>query len=58
MKNLLKELRRKDHPHVLGALDLFKFIGPGLLVTVGFIDQETGRVTLLQVQSMAMHCYG
>ena len=23
---------------MLGALDIFKFIGPGLLVTVGFID--------------------
>ena len=58
MKNLLKELRRKDHPRVLGALDIFKFIGPGLLVTVGFIDPGNWRVTLLQVQSMAMHCYG
>lgn len=38
MMNLLKELSRKDHPHVLGALDIFKYIGPGLLVTVGFID--------------------
>ena len=38
MWNLFKELRRKDHPHVLGALDIFKYIGPGLLVTVGFID--------------------
>ncbi len=38
MKNILKDLRRKDHPHVLGALDIFKYIGPGLLVTVGFID--------------------
>ena len=38
MKNIIKELRRKDHPHVLGALDIFKYIGPGLLVTVGFID--------------------
>ncbi len=38
MINLIKELRRKDHPHVLGALDIFKYIGPGLLVTVGFID--------------------
>ena len=27
----------KDHP-ALGALELFKYIGPGLLVTVGFID--------------------
>ena len=23
---------------MLGALDIFKYIGPGLLVTVGFID--------------------
>ena len=38
MKNLLKELHSKTHPHVLGALDIFKYIGPGLLVTVGFID--------------------
>ncbi len=36
--NILKELRNKRHPHVLGALDIFKYIGPGLLVTVGFID--------------------
>ena len=58
MKNILKELRRKDHPRVLGALDIFKFIGPGLLVTVGLSTQETGQLTLLQIQSMAMHCYG
>ena len=38
MWNLIKELSRRDHPHVLGALDIFKYIGPGLLVTVGFID--------------------
>jgi manganese transport protein len=38
MKNLISELRNKNHPHILGALDIFKYIGPGLLVTVGFID--------------------
>ena len=38
MKNILKDLRRKDHPHYLGGLDFFRHIGPGLLVTVGFID--------------------
>jgi manganese transport protein len=38
MMNILKELRSKTHPRVLGALDIFKYIGPGLLVTVGFID--------------------
>ncbi len=36
--NFLKELYSKGHPRVLGALDIFKYIGPGLLVTVGFID--------------------
>lgn len=36
--NILSELRSHTHPHVLGALDIFKYIGPGLLVTVGFID--------------------
>lgn len=38
MKNILKDLRRRDHKRYLGGLDLFRYIGPGLLVTVGFID--------------------
>ncbi len=38
MRNPIKELKRRDHPRVLGALDIFRYIGPGLLVTVGFID--------------------
>ena len=38
MWNFIKELKRKDHPRYLGGLDFFKYIGPGLLVTVGFID--------------------
>jgi manganese transport protein len=37
-KGLLKDLKRKDHTPSYGALDIFKYIGPGLLVTVGFID--------------------
>jgi manganese transport protein len=36
--NILSDLKRKDHKPVFGALDIFKYIGPGLLVTVGFID--------------------
>lgn len=36
--DILKDLRRKDHPRYLGGLDIFRSIGPGLLVTVGFID--------------------
>ena len=38
MPNLIDELKRKDHKRYLGGLDFFKYIGPGLLVTVGFID--------------------
>ena len=38
MKNIFKDLERKDHKRYLGGLDVFKYIGPGLLVTVGFID--------------------
>jgi len=33
-----RDLRRKDHKPAFGALEIFKYIGPGLLVTVGFID--------------------
>ena len=33
-----QDLKRKDHKRYLGGLDLFKYIGPGLLVTVGFVD--------------------
>ncbi|MBQ8521792.1 MAG: Nramp family divalent metal transporter [Bacteroides sp.] len=38
MAKILKELKRTDHKRYLGGLDFFKYIGPGLLVTVGFID--------------------
>ena len=38
MRNIFKDLKRKDHKRYLGGLDVFKYIGPGLLVTVGFID--------------------
>jgi manganese transport protein len=34
----LRDLKRSDHRRVFGALDILKYIGPGLLVTVGFID--------------------
>lgn len=34
---LLDKLKKNHHPHS-AALDLLKYIGPGLLVTVGFID--------------------
>lgn len=33
-----KNIDKKDYRPVFGALDILKYIGPGLLVTVGFID--------------------
>lgn len=38
LKRILDELKRKDHKCYLGGMDFFKYIGLGLLVTVGFID--------------------
>jgi manganese transport protein len=38
MFKFLKHIDSKNHQARLGSLDFFKFIGPGLLVTVGFID--------------------
>ena len=35
--NILDKLKINHRPSA-GALDLLKYIGPGLLVTVGFID--------------------
>ena len=34
----IRDLSRKDHRPAFGGLEIFKYIGPGLLVTVGFID--------------------
>src|SRR5664279_5488050 len=34
----IRDLKRKDHKPSYGGLEIFKYIGPGLLVTVGFID--------------------
>jgi manganese transport protein len=36
--DFLKNIDRKGHKPGLGGLDILKYIGPGLLVTVGFID--------------------
>jgi len=38
MFKLFKNIDRKNYRPILGGLDILKFIGPGLLVTVGFID--------------------
>ncbi|MBK9388933.1 MAG: Nramp family divalent metal transporter [Bacteroidetes bacterium] len=38
LPGFLKDIRRKDHSPRYGGLDILKYIGPGLLVTVGFTD--------------------
>lgn len=38
MFKFLKNIDRKGYTPKYGGLDIFRFIGPGLLVTVGFID--------------------
>ena len=38
MFQFLKNIDRKGYKARYGGMDIFKFIGPGLLVTVGFID--------------------
>ena len=50
MKNIFKDLKRKDHKRYLGGLDVFKYIGPGLLVTVGFIDPGNWQVLNLVIR--------
>jgi manganese transport protein len=38
LRNNLKNIDRKGYRPKFGGLEIFKFLGPGLLVTVGFID--------------------
>ncbi len=38
MFGFLRNIDRKEYRPVHGGLEIFKYIGPGLLVTVGFID--------------------
>lgn len=38
MFSIFKNIDRKNYRPRYGGLDIFRFIGPGLLVTVGFID--------------------
>ena len=47
MKNIFQDLKRKDHKRYLGGLDVFRYIGPGLLVTGGsdtHVETETHKI--------------
>lgn len=38
MFNFFKDLKNREHKPVYSGLEILRYIGPGLLVTVGFID--------------------
>lgn len=38
MFKIFRNIDKKSYRPVFGGLEIFRFIGPGLLVTVGFID--------------------
>ena len=38
IRSFIHDLRRRDHQPRLGGIEILKYIGPGMLVTVGFID--------------------
>jgi len=38
LSNLFNNIDRKDYRPIFGGLEILRFLGPGLLVTVGFID--------------------
>src|ERR1035437_7639789 len=38
LSHIFKNIDRKDYRPNFGGLEILKFLGPGLLVTVGFID--------------------
>lgn len=58
MKNIFQDLKRKDHKRYLGGLDVFKYIGPGLLVTVGFIDPGNWASNFAAGSELAIPYFG
>ncbi|MEI7525224.1 MAG: Nramp family divalent metal transporter [Mariniphaga sp.] len=38
LNHYIKNIDRKDYRPIFGGLEILKYLGPGLLVTVGFID--------------------
>jgi manganese transport protein len=38
LKGIIQKFKTEKHRPKLGAAEIFKYIGPGLLITVGFID--------------------
>lgn len=54
LKNKLSQIHKQSHE----ARELLRFIGPGILVTVGFIDPATGRLIWRLVLITVTPCCG
>ena len=54
--NILDKLKINHRPSA-GALDLLKYIGPGLLVTVGFIDPGNWATNLAAGSEFGCHIF-
>lgn len=58
MLNVFKNKFSQIHKQSKEAKELLRFIGPGILVTVGFIDQETGLLIWRPAPITGMLCCG
>lgn len=57
-KTIKAKFTREGHHPRQGGLEIFKYIGPGLLVTVGFIDPGNWASNLPQEPTTVMPCCG
>lgn len=54
---MLKDYSKK-HSASERAREILRYIGPGLLITVGFIDLVTGHQIWQLVQILVIYCCG
>lgn len=58
LKQFKELLNTAKHNPKLGGLEIFKYIGPGLLVTVGFIDPGNWASNLAAGAEFVILYYG
>ena len=59
MKNIFKDLKRRDHKRYLGGLDAFLNISvPDCWLLWGLLTRGTGHLILRQGLNLAIHCCG
>lgn len=57
-RKLLEAFNKSKHVPVLGAKDILKYIGPGLIVTVGFIDPGNWAANVSAGAFLDINFYG